>query len=209
MWRLRRPTPSVRSGNKPNGSSSSRRPTDAALPVGQRRYCHRRSKRYGGGGPRRPLRRWREHCQLAGGSAGATGAVLADLAGHSGRSTTFSRSSPIAPMARPERPGSGQRCCRHGRQLPVVSGGSLPPFSFAPPSSGGGLVTPKPTKKPRPSKTPPTPRRPPRRHRRPRPPHPTMDTTGNARPVTATTSRTRSRSAQTTRPCPPVDTGGR
>ena len=38
--------------------------------------------------------------------------------------------------------------------FPLVSGGSLPPFSF--PASPGGLITPPPTKKPKPSQTPPT-----------------------------------------------------
>ena len=66
-----------------------------------------------------------------------------------------------------------------GASFPVVSGGSLAPFTFAPPSSGGGLVTPKPTKKPKPSKTPPPPPTP-TPTPTPTPPHPTMDTSGNA-----------------------------
>jgi len=44
--------------------------------------------------------------------------------------------------------------------LPVISGGSLAPFSFVP-ASQPGLVTPKPTKKPKPSPPPATPTPPP------------------------------------------------
>ncbi len=68
-----------------------------------------------------------------------------------------------------------------GGSVPVVSGGSLSPSSFPPPSSGGGLVTPKPTKKPKPSKSPRPPTTTPTQTPAPPPtPTPTPDSNGNA-----------------------------
>jgi Big-like domain-containing protein len=61
-----------------------------------------------------------------------------------------------------------------GGSIPLASGPSIAPFS-APPSSGGGLVTPKPSKKPKPSKTPS-----PTKEPRPPTPTPTADSNGYA-----------------------------
>jgi hypothetical protein len=88
-----------------------------------------------------------------------------------------------------------------GGSVPIISAGSLPPPSFASPSSGG-LITPKPTRRPRPSRSP----RPPR----PTPvavPTPTPDASGNA-PDDLDFEPYQIELLPNNKACPPPDTGG-
>jgi hypothetical protein len=68
-----------------------------------------------------------------------------------------------------------------GGSIPVVSGASLPPISASAVPTTGGLITPPPTKKPRPSKTPRPPTPTPAETTPPAPtPTPSADSSGNA-----------------------------
>lgn len=88
-----------------------------------------------------------------------------------------------------------------GGSFPVISDGSLPPLTFAPPTSGGGQVTPKPTRRPRPSGTPRPPRSAP-------PPEmtPSPDANGNA-PDDSNSEPYQIELVQNNRACPPIGNG--
>ena len=89
-----------------------------------------------------------------------------------------------------------------GSSLPILSGGSLPPLTFAPPTSGGGVVTPRPSRRPRPSRTPRPPRSAP-----PPAATPTPDASGNA-PDDSNSEIYEINLVPNNTACPRVDTGG-